>query len=101
MTNITKATFKSFIKKNKENLLICRESNFDGMEDCVVYSGSKVFRNITTTTDYVEHTLGFAGLWLVGCSRDYFKHYEDDKLVGIKVYNSCGSSIIAVQKQRE
>ncbi len=98
MQKITKTTFKNFIKKNKEKLLVCAESAFDGMEDCVVYSENKAFRNVRAISEHIEHTLGLAGLWLVGYGRDYFKHYEDDKVIGIKLYNSCGSSIVAIAK---
>ena len=36
MTKITRATVKSFIKKNFDNLYINRKSRFDGSVDCVM-----------------------------------------------------------------
>lgn len=123
---ITKATFKSFIKKNSNNLYIQCVSSFDGMQDCVTHikSGDRVFKPLQKTTidecrydnakrDYdmsreqlqdrvfnCENTLGFVGIWLVGNSRDRFTHYEDNHFIGIAVYNCCGSFIIAIPKQQ-
>lgn len=95
---ITLATFKSFIKKNEENLLVNEVSSFDGMHDCVMSSEKVGFTKITKTESNVKHTLGIVGLWLVGSSRDYFRTYEDEKYTGIEVYNCCGSQIIAIAK---
>ena len=95
---ITLATFKSFIKKNAENLLVNEVSSFDGMHDCVMSSEKIGFTKITKTENNVNHTLGIVGLWLVGSSRDYFRTYEDEKYTGIEVYNCCGSQIIAIAK---
>lgn len=36
MKKITKATFKSFVKKNSAELLVKRASTFDPMVDCVM-----------------------------------------------------------------
>lgn len=98
MAKITKATFKSFIRKNQGRLQIKVKSDFDGMVDCVmpvngsfkpVQPDERVFR---------ENTQGIAGLWLVGDGGDRFYHYEDAQHVGIEYYNCCGSGIVAVQK---
>lgn len=72
--------------------------SFDGMTDCVErcdtgYSAAK------PTHTSAENTLGIAGVWLVGSSRDRITRFEDDTLVGINVYNCCGSFSVAVKKE--
>ena len=93
---ITKATFKSFIKKNEGKLFTVRKTRFDGMTDSVENTGSEISPAVKTES-HVDHTLGLAAVWLVGGGRDYFSHYEKNGFVGIEFYNSCGSGIVAVQ----
>ena len=95
---ITKATFKSFARKNKDNLWIKCKSDFDGMVDCVTQAKDPMFKPCENDKDYVEHTLGLNEVWLVGSSRDYFTPYEDNFYKGIEVSNSCGSFILAIVK---
>lgn len=94
---ITKATFKAFIKANKNNLFVLHKSTFDGMTDSVGQLKG-VPHKIEETNEHIEHSLGIKGLWLVGQSRDYFKHYEDEMFIGIEVSNCCGCSVIAIIK---
>jgi hypothetical protein len=90
---ITKATFKSFVKKNP-NLFIKVKSSFDGMTDCVEQlSGG--FVKATNAHYPCDNNLGIQGVWLVGNSRDSFRPFNDGKLSGIEVYNCCGSFIVA------
>jgi hypothetical protein len=101
MAKITKATFKSFIKKNRENLFVRMDSKFDGMYDSVEYIKGACFREAVeskTFKNYEEHTLGFEGIYLVGESRDYFRPYNDEEYTGIEWMNCCGSGVIAVKK---
>jgi len=95
---ITKATLKSFVKKNKENLFIKVKSTFDGMSDGIVCI-NEGFKKVSLKEDYQEHTLGIEGAWLVGSSRDYFNFYSDRSFEGIEVYNCCGSFIIATKNE--
>jgi hypothetical protein len=97
MAKITKATVKSFIKKNRANLLISCKSQFDGMSDMVKSIKDQSFSK-ALDDGMVNHTLGIAGAWFVGNSRDWFVHYETDTLIGIDVYNSCGSFTLAINK---
>jgi len=98
MTKITKATFKKFIRDNKDALHINVKSSFSGMDDCVMpHNGG--FKKAEATERNAEHTVGINGAWLVGSSRDYFNAYDDGKFVGIEAYNCCGSFIIAIPKQ--
>lgn len=97
MSKITKATFKSFIKKNRENLLIKRKSSFDGMVDCVMPTENSEFVKAQDTDGFNENTCGIHGVWLVNGSRDHFTEYSDGNVKGISVYNCCGSFIIGVK----
>jgi len=96
---ITTNTFKSFIRKNKDNLFIRRDSKFDGMTDCV-RTTQEGFAKVTTEPDFTQKdTYNIQGLWLVRRSGDYFEYYEDEKFYGYEFTNSCGSGIIATPKQ--
>ena len=113
MSKITLATFKKFIRENEAKLFINVESDFDGMTDCVqaCKGGFKKLEKEDERKEYPfkpynmnasgvsENTLGFKGVWLVGSSRDYFSAYEEGVFVGIRVLNSCGSYIVAKQKE--
>lgn len=97
---ITLATVKSFVKKNLNNLYIRNDSDFDGMQDCVVSCSDSSFRKVQVDSDnfYNKSTLGIKGAWFVGSSRDYLDAYENDEFTGIEVYNSCGSFVLAIKK---
>lgn len=99
MKKITKATFKSFIKKNKEKLYIRNRADFDGMVDGLEWKKDAQFRQIENDERFEENTLGVKGIWLVGQSRDYFKHYEDENFIGIQVSNCCGYFEIGIRKE--
>jgi hypothetical protein len=93
---ITRATIKSFIKKNFEagNLYAKSESRFDGMTDCVQDSQNQETRKIDSIDMSKEYNFGINGIWLVGQSRDGFYAYENEKYQGFEIYNSCGTSYI-------
>lgn len=95
---ITIATLKSFAKRNCDNLYVKNLSHFDGMTDCV----EQVENQEWLKTEIIENTnyyrTGIKGVYTVGSSRDYFSKYEDANYIGIEVYNSCGSAILAIKK---
>ena len=94
---ITKATFKSFIKKHQDKLMIKVSSKFDGMIDgCERLNGG--FTKALPADRVFDNNLGIQGVWLVQGSRDYFSAYSDDNFVGIRVYNCCGDFTIAIPK---
>ena len=97
MAKITKSTVKSFIRKNFDNLYINVKSKFDGMTDCCEQQHDG-FIKATNGGEFPEHTLGVDGAWFVGHSRDYFDAYDSEAYTGIRVYNCCGSFILAVKK---
>lgn len=100
---ITKATFKSFVKRNRASLLIKTKSSFDGMCDGVREVEDNGFSkaldkdNGWSRDTWKDNNLGIHGIWLVGSSRDYFSSYADGTYSGIEVYNCCGSYIVAVK----
>lgn len=97
MSKITKATFKSFLKKNQE-IYINVKSTFDGMVDGCV-SVKNGFEKAVKTDYFVENTCGFEGIYLVngGRGRDRFRIYDDGIYKGFEVYNCCGSFIVAIK----
>ncbi|MCK9369224.1 hypothetical protein M0R04_04735 [Candidatus Dojkabacteria bacterium] len=96
---ITKATFKSFVKKNTGKLFVRFDSNFDGMTDCVEFSKNPQFNPATLNESLVEYSLGIQGVWLVNGSRNRFAAYDDGEYVGISYYNCCGSAVVAIKKE--
>ena len=94
---ITRATLKSFVKKNREKLYINVKSDFDGCVDgCVDKKGGFHLALEDGTLGYNYHTLNIQGVWLTG--RDYFCKFEDGCFKGIEVSNSCGCFILAIIK---
>ena len=94
---ITKATVKSFINKNIDNLYFKSESSFDPMIDCVSHTDGAMSKAVQTSNN-LENTLGISGAWFVGSSRNSFSAFENEQYVGIYVYNCCGSFILAIKK---
>ena len=96
MKKITKATIKSFIKKNIDNLFIKIEDSFDGMVDCVMPVKDEFHPIIKTETN--NYNMGIKGCWFVNESRDCFNVYEDDIYTGYSVSNCCGSFKLVIKK---
>jgi hypothetical protein len=98
MSKITKATFKSFVRKNEGKLLIRVDGQFDGMTDCVQPNADARFVKAVVADRFHENNVGVQGVWLVGGSGNFFRDYETATHKGIEVYNCCGSSVVAVAK---
>jgi len=92
----TMATIKSFVKKNRQALLIDTESSFDGMQDGVRACEDRGFTP-ALEGPHPENTLGIQGAWFVGSSRDYLTPFCKDGLEGYRVYNCCGSFSLAIK----
>lgn len=97
MKRITKATVKKFIREAGANLQINIKSSFNGMTDSCE-DVEMAFEKAKVTTRNENYTLGVEGAWFVGRGNDLLQPFEDDKLKGIQVYNSCGQFILAVVK---
>ena len=98
MKKATVATLKSFIRKNEKSIFINVRSKFDGMTDSVEDRNAGWLP--LTKCDNMgarECTLGFRGVWLVGCSRDRVRQYSENGFNGFEVYNSCGKWIVATR----
>ena len=95
MKKITRATFKGFVKKNMDSLVIDVRSSFDGMIDGLNWDKEHGFKKVELTEDHESHTLGINGVWLVGNSRDHFQAYDDGTYHGIAVSNCCGYFTVA------
>ena len=92
---ITKATFRSFIRKNSDRLFVKERSRFDGMIDCVA-DVADTFQPAETGCGYDDNTMGIRGVWLVR-GRNWFVPFEENGFSGFTVYNCCGSFIVAVR----
>lgn len=97
MAKITKATFKSFIRKNEGKLFIKNISEFSGMTDSVEYSQDPSWSQLLPADRYHDNNLGYQGIWLVGSSGNLFNEYNKGGYTGIEVYNCCGTFIIATK----
>lgn len=88
---ITKATFKSFVKKNIANLYSVCFSDFDGMQDCVTET-ERILKKVTSF-DFSNdccNNCGMPNVWLCGSGDDYFSEIEYGGMHGIECYNCCG-----------
>ena len=76
MSKITKATFKSFLRKNEGRLFIKCKSSFDGMTDSVETSRNQAYRPLVKLArdparpfvSQSDNTLCYgigSGIWLV------------------------------------
>ena len=101
MKKVTLATIKSFMKrelKNK-NLHVKQLSTFDGMVDMVVDRDNEFTKVEIKELDLEKkNDLGIRGVWFVNQSGDGFEDYADDNYIGYKIYNCCGSFIVAFKK---
>lgn len=101
---ITLTTVKSFVRKNREQLQIMKLSQFDGMIDAVSNCENPAFHPASApdTTNKAFKSLGrdpymgMAGAWFVYGSRDHFRDYNENGMVGIEVSNCCGRFVLAI-----
>ena len=96
---ITRATFKSFVKRNEGKLFIRNKTTFDAMIDGVSSCGDQSFAPVENEEIISPYTLGIMGVWLVGQSRDYFTSFKQGEFEGIEVSNCCGNFIIAIKTE--
>lgn len=97
---ITKATFKSFVKKNLGKLYIRKESDFNGMTDGTDFYRDAKFVEVDCSKFNIENdnNFGLRGVWLVGSSNNYFSRVDTAEHFGIHVYNCCGSFDLVIKK---
>ena len=90
---ITRATLKSFIKRNLGSLYL------DIVNDHSGYSifEPKGFQVAKEETKSSDHNLGIVGLWTT-ITGDELTLFEDDKYVGIKIRSVVVNNVIAVKK---
>lgn len=98
MKKITLATFKSFVRKNRSELMIKSHSHFDGMIDGIEFNRNPQWYKPSEWLANSEHTLGLCGIWLVLGSRDRFTIHDEPGYYGIHCYNCCGSFTVAIKK---
>lgn len=98
MARITRATFKSFLRKHfEEGVYVKVLSHFDGCTDGVEDVRDE-FRKICVIDFEKRNTFGVSGIWLVDGPRgDYFETYNRDGFRGIRCDNCCGAFVVAVK----
>jgi len=97
-TKITAATFKSFVKRNSDNLWVMNISDFNGMTDGIEHVENPKWKKTFLTGDDFYKRSWVEFVYMVGHGRDYFRLYEDENFIGINVYNCCGSCNLAIKK---
>lgn len=96
----TRATLKSFVKKNAGKLFISVRSSFDGMVDGCTDADDKSFRPAQPATfGRPENNLGISGVWLVGGGRDHITPFSEPGYMGHEIYNCCGCFRIAIKER--
>lgn len=97
---ITLATVKKFIRTHMgTDLQISVRSSFSGMTDCVESTSDRGFTPALTPDEGQNHSnkCGVQGAWFVFGSRDSFTEYNEGGYTGVRVYNCCGSFVLAVR----
>ena len=100
MKKATKATFKSFIKNNRENLLIENKSSFCGNNDCVMPTGKEGFDPVKWKNDgegHRDYDFGIIGVWVTS-GKNWFDLYETETHTCLSCDNCCGSFTLAIKK---
>ena len=97
MSKITMSTVKSFIRKNREALLISCTSRFDGSTDMVENVEFPTFCKARTDDHYPAHTLGIAGAFFAGGGQDLIRPLQSSEYVGFSISNAARSFELAVK----
>ena len=92
---ITKSTINSFIRKNRDCVLVKTLSQFDGMVDCVMPQESDFTKmQFILDSEGKEHpSVRSARLY----SGSVYTSYENNGMVGYEIDDSCGTYIIAIK----
>lgn len=97
MSKITIATVKSFIKRNRAQLLVKVTSQFDGMQDMVVGIENAQFHPaMDNQIPDSKRSLGICGVNFTASTRNYCTAFSDGTYEGFSVSNCCGSWLVAV-----
>jgi len=93
MARFTKASLKSFIRKNQESLYILQKTSFNWMTDGVDETGKKDYRKIEPSEiDFnKQYNYWIDGLWMVWGSRNTFELINDKT---IEIYNCCWKALL-------
>ncbi len=98
---ITLATLKAFAKRNAKKLFVRGDSDFSGMSDMVEFDRNAKFKPTTFEPDNDGYyTTGIQGVYTVGGSRNSLSLFDEDGFFGIRVYNCCGSSVLAIKNEK-
>jgi len=98
-TKITKATLRSFARRNEGKLYAKEVSSFDGMSDIVEANTKAKFQPTEINNDKKNYyQTGIQGIYTVQGSGNMYNLYENDTYEGIEVYNCCGTTILAIKK---
>jgi hypothetical protein len=98
MKKITVATFKSFVRKNADNLFVNVKSRFDGMTDGIECRNGGFEPARRVQDNWVsDRNLGFSGISLTGSTKNWVEPYQDEQFTGFRVDNCCGSFIVAIR----
>ncbi len=97
--NINRNTLKSFIKNNMEHgVYVANLSDYEEDIDSVIPNDDPEVLKVYDYNEQDQNSFGIDGIWLVSGSRNSFTRYENEKYLGIKVYNCCGNFIVFVKK---
>lgn len=94
---ITKATLKSFIKKNLNNILVGYKSSFNSMSDMIEETKCNFSKLNIDKYDEKKSTLGLFNLHL-HVDRLYIENFETSEYKGYNVYSCCGEYNIVIVK---
>jgi len=94
---ITLSTLKAFARSNKDRIYAKELSRFDGMVDGISWVDDG-FEKTEITEPTNQCRTGIRKIYTVYGNGNYCEFWENENFAGIKVYNCCGSSVLAIRK---
>jgi len=98
MTKITKATIKSFIRKNEGCLYIKHLSKWDPTDDSLRSLSDPVFVRAEEPKEIDNYNLGVYGLFWMSGIRNTVYPFNNGEFQGYEIANCCGRWILAIYK---
>lgn len=94
---ITKATIKSFIRKNKDEIMVLHTNRFDAYCDGV-RPVSEPFERVEFRIENGKEVPSYLSVPL-DIRHNIFKPYNKNGMIGFEVYNCCGTYVVAIPQK--
>lgn len=94
---LTMRNIKTFIKNNRESLLISELKKWGEPANDGEPTASIGFKTPKKDTAHPVYTLGIKGAWFMGHGCDYYYSYSANGKTGYEVFNGCAHFVLAIE----